>query len=357
MPSYFYIAKSLKGEEKTGVLEAKDQHQLARTLRQEGYILISAYLEKKALKKRKFELNILAKIQGVPLTEKMIFTRNLQVMISAGISLPRVLRTLAEQTKNQKFQKVLSEITEEVVKGKSFSESLRSYPDIFSELFCSMVKTGEETGNLDEVLKVLTRQMEREHELKSKIKGALMYPAVIICAMIGIGILMLVMVIPQLAATFEELEVELPPTTKFVIFLGSFFSEKWYLVILIVIFFLLLLRYASKTEKGKKIIDSVSLKIPIISPIIRKTNSAYTVRTLSSLISAGVPIVRALEIVSETLGNIYFKEAITEAAEKVRKGSKLSETLRPYSKLYPLVVIQMIEVGEETGETSNILQK
>jgi len=355
MPKYFYTAKSLKGEEKSGALETKDIHQLAKKLREQGFILIKAETGEKAAKERKFAISL--PFGGVGLKEKMFFARNLQVMVASGLPLPRAIETLSSQTKSKKFQKALLNIKEDVVKGKSFSEALSIYPDIFSELFLSMVKVGEEAGTLDEVLKILAQQMERENTLKSKITGAMIYPAVIIAAMLGIGILMLVMVVPQLAATFKELEIELPVTTKFVMGLATFLVEKWYLVILILVFFIFFFLQAKRTKRGKATIDALLLKLPIISPIIRKTNAAQTVRTLSSLIASGVPIVRALEIVSGTLGNVYFKKAISEAAERVRKGEKLSEALKPYQDIYSLTVIQMIAVGEETGETSNILEK
>jgi type IV pilus assembly protein PilC len=351
MPRYFYTAKSFSGEGRTGILEAADEHQLARILRQEGYILISASLEEK---ERKFEFSLPF---GVSLVEKMNFTRNLRIMIGAGISLPRALETLAAQSKNRKFQKTLIEIAEEIKKGKSFSDSLTKYPNIFSELFVSMVKIGEESGTLEDVLKVLTNQMEREYELKSRVKGAMIYPAIIISAMIGIGVLMLIVVIPKLAQTFQELAIELPPTTKFVIFLGNFLAKRWYLILISVLILAIFLRTISKTKTGKRVIDFLTLKIPIISPLIQKTNSAYFVRTLSSLIISGVPIVRSLEIVSNSLENFYFRETLKEAAEKVRKGEKLSDALLPYQKLYSPTVIQMIQVGEETGETSTILAK
>ncbi len=353
MPKYFYTAKSLKGEEKSGVLETKDIHQLAKKLREQGFILIKAETEEGVAPPTKFWWGV----GGVDLKEKMFFTRNLQVMIASGLPLPRAIETLSIQTKSKKFQKALLNIREDVIKGKSFSEALSIHPDIFSELFLSMVKVGEEAGTLDEVLKILAQQMERENTLKSKITGAMLYPAVIIVAMLGIGILMLVMVVPQLAATFKELEIELPATTKFVMGLATFLVERWYLVILILVFFIFFFLQAKRTKRGKATIDALLLKLPIISPIIRKTNAAQTIRTLSSLIASGVPIVRALEIVSGTLGNVYFKKAISEAAERVRKGEKLSEALKPYQVLYSLTVIQMIAVGEETGETSSILQK
>ena len=355
MPKYFYTARSLKGEPKSGNIEVKDTHELARILHEEGYILISANLERES-KRRVFEISI-PFFDRVSLKEKMFFTRNLRIMIASGLPLPRSLKTLAEQSKSKKFRKAIFNIREEIIKGKNFSEGLSLHPNIFSELFQNMVKVGEEAGTLEEVLKVLTNQMERENELKSKIMGAMIYPAVIVCAMIGIGILMLIVVVPQLALTFKELNIELPPTTRLVIFLGTFMAEKWYLMILIVLGILLLLRVASRTKTGKILIDNITLKIPIISGIVKKTNSAQTTRTLGSLITAGVPIVRSLEIVSGALSNIYFKTAVAAAAEKVKKGEKLFVALSPYQNIFPSVVLQMIEVGEETGETSSILAK
>lgn len=355
MPRYLYTAKSLQGEIKSGVLEAKDEHQLARTLRQEGYILVSVDLEA-GKRKGKFKIS-LPFFGGVSLTEKMMFTRNLRIMITAGMALPRSLETLALQSKTKKFRRILLDVVDEITKGNGFSNSLAKHTDVFSELFVSMIRVGEEAGTLEEVLKVLTNQMEREYELRSKVKGAMIYPAVVILAMIGIGILMLIVVVPKLAETFAELDVDLPPATRFVIFLGNFLAEKWFLAIIAVLFFLILFRLILRTKIGKRTTDFLILRMPIISPIMKKTNSAYTVRTLSSLITSGVPITQSLEVVSGTLGNVYFQEAMIDVAEKVRKGSKLSDALRPYEGLYPSTVIQMIEVGEETGETSTILEK
>jgi len=355
MPQYSYTAKSLAGEEKFGRLEAKDMHHLARTLRKEGLVLIRADSEAKT-EKIKFEIS-LPFFNGVPLQEKMFFTRNLQIMINAGAPLPVAIETLASQTKSSAFRKALLDIREQIAKGRAFSENLSKYPNIFSGMFQSMVKVGEESGTLDEVLKTLALQMEKESELKSKIRGAMMYPAVILCAMLGIGVLMMVTVVPELSGVFKELEIELPAATQFIINLSNFLSQKWYIFILVVVVVVLVFLRAVKTKAGKRIADKILINIPVISPIIRKTNSAAMVRNLSSLITAGVPILRALEIVSETLDNVYYKKALLEAAERVKKGSKLSEALRPYKDIFPVTVIQMVQVGEETGETSSILAK
>ena len=357
MPKYFFTAKSQKGETYSDNREAKDEQDLARILRPEGYVLISAVKEgtKKKISPRSWQG--LFAFGGVSLKDKMMLTRNLRVMISAGISIPRALKTLAEQSQNKKLKKILGEISERIIGGENFSDSLAFYPGAFSPLFCSMVKVGEESGTLEKNLDILAKQMERDHALKSKIQEAMMYPLVIILAMIGIGAMMLVMVVPKLAETFKELEAELPITTKIVIGLGTFLAEKWYLAIFFSMIFLLLVRAVLKTKKGKVVLDAILLRLPVVSIIVKKTNAAHTVRTLSSLIAAGVPLVRSLEIVSETLGNSFYKNAIAASLEKVKKGEKLSAALRPYQSLYPPTVIQMIEVGEETGETSGILEK
>jgi type IV pilus assembly protein PilC len=355
MPLYSYFAKSLKGEEKSGTIEAKSLQQLAATLKEQGFILIRAEAKKEKTEKAGISLPFLNK--GISLTEKLMFTRNLQVMISAGLPLPKAIHTLASQSKNKKFKDALLKIEEEITKGKSFSDSLKAYPDIFSELFQSMIKVGEETGGLDNVLKILSRQIEREHDLKSKITSALMYPAVILFTMIGIGILMLIMVVPKLAQTFKELQIELPITTKIVVGLGTFLADNWLLFIIAVIVAVFLFGLIIRTKRGKKTVDYIVLRIPVISQLVKKTNSAYTIRTLSSLIASGVPILKSLDITAGTLGNVYYRTAILEAAEKVKKGEKLSIALAPYTTIYPSLVLQMLDVGEETGETSGILAK
>lgn len=356
MPRYNYIGKTLQGEPRSGTLEAKNEHQLARILRREGCILISVESGELKKEKRKFAVPI-SFLGRVSLTEKIMFVRNLGVMVAAGVPLPRSLEILAKQSKNKKLKKILLDVKEEIIKGKTFSGALGKYSNIFSELFVSMVEVGEETGTMEDVLKVVVRQMEKRHEISSRVKGAMVYPTVILLAMTGVGILMLILVVPKLSQVFTDLGVELPMTTRFVISLGTFLKRFWYTLPLLIIFSIVSFRAILKTKIGKLAFDTLILKIPIFSPIIKKTNSAHTVRTLSSLIAAGVPIVRSLEIVSNSLSNVNYKKAISEAADSVRKGGKLSEVLKGYENIYPSLIIQMIEVGEETGETANILEK
>lgn len=354
MAKFSYIAKTQEGETQKGGATAENEFQLARILREQGLVLISAQEQGQAKKGKKIEIPFLARVS---LVEKMMFTRNLRIMVSAGIPLPRSLETLSLQAKSKKFRQTLLDIKDEIIRGKSFSDALKKHSDVFPELFFSMIKVGEEGGRLEEVLQILTRQMERDHELKSKIMGAMMYPVVIICAMLGIGALMLIMVVPKIAQTFQELNIPLPATTQFVIWLGETLAHKWYLVLGIIIALPILLWRLTKSKPGKKIMDTVLLRMPIISSIIRQTNSAYTVRILSSLITAGVPIAESLEILSGALGNVHYQNVMALAADEVRKGTKLSDVLKNYQRIYPLLVIQMVAVGEETGQTSEILDK
>jgi len=350
MPRYFYVSTSKEGETRKGTLEAENEKELAKALRNKGELLISASLEK-SKKKLNFSIG------GVSLKEKLFFTRNLALMIRAGISLPKALGIISLQAESPKFKDILIEIKERITKGKKLSESLKEYPSTFSDLFCNMIETGEETGNLEEVLKDLTKQMEKTYELKSKVKSAMMYPAVILVAMTGIGILMLVMVVPQLSQTFEDLGIELPLTTRIILLLADIVVIYWYLFLVLFAVLALVFRKVIKSRGKSKLIDKVLLKVPVVSAIIKKTNIAYTARTLSALINSGVPIVRSLEIISGSLSNYYFKEAMVSASKEVSKGKKLSEVLRSFPEVYPVTFSEMIAIGEETGETSSILEK
>lgn len=362
MPKYFYKAKNLQGKEESGTLNAKDKRHLAGILHRKGYFLLSAEAEGETeeREKEKFEISIfdfLKKFRRISLTDKLFFTRNLEVMIKTGVPLPRAFRILSAQIKSEKFKKALIGISEKIVKGENLSSAMSFFPDIFPELYQETLKVGEETGKLEYSLRVLSNQMEREHDLKSQIKTAMIYPTMVLCVTLIIGVLMMIFVVPNLKVAFEELGVELPFTTQIVLSLADFLSEKFPIALLIIAGLVFGSVLALRSKKGGKIKSKLSLKIPIISKIIRQVNSALTLRTLSSLLKSGVPIVRSLEIISGALTNFYFKKSLKEAAELIEKGQKLSQILKPYADLYSPMVLQMIKVGEETGETSEVLEK
>ncbi|PIR02534.1 MAG: hypothetical protein CO031_02880 [Candidatus Nealsonbacteria bacterium CG_4_9_14_0_2_um_filter_37_38] len=354
MPTFSYTAKSLKGETTEAVREAENEKELAKILRQEGFILIKAGPLKKSKFKKEISFPFLG---GVSLKEKIMFTRNLQVMVSAGLGLARALNTLASQSQNKRLKNVLLGVREGIIGGKSFSAGIHQYSNVFSDFYYHLVKVGEESGTLEKSLGEITAHLEKEYALRSNIRGALMYPAVIILAMIGILILMLLVVIPKLAETFIQMNIELPFTTKLIMGASLFLAERWYLVILIIFCLVFLIGILLKTKIGNKIIDYLFLQLPIFAPLIKKSNSAYAIRTLATLMDAGLPILQSLNIISDALGNFYFKKSIIEAGQKVKAGKNLSESLEFFANLYSPMVLQMIGVGEQTGQTSNILKK
>jgi len=354
VPRFSYIAKSEEGLTKTGFLEAKDETELAEALRQEGLFLISSKTEDLSSKDKKFSLSLGS---GVGSKDKLFFIRNLRVMTVAGVALPRAIATLADQARNKNFKRALIKIQEKIIHGQSLSQSMQEYPEIFPEIFQNMVKVGEESGTLEQVLNNLALQLEKQQELKSKIVSALIYPLVVLSAMVGIGFLMLIIVVPQLAETFAELELTLPFTTRIVIWLGTTAKQYWYLLPIVIFGLVFIIRQILKLKSGKRLFDKLFLKLPALSKLVRETSSASFARTLSSLTASGVPLIKSLEIIAGTLDNVYFKDSLLAAVEQVKKGVKLSETLKPYNNLYLPIVVQMVEIGEETGETSQVLEQ
>lgn len=358
LPTFIYRAKAQDGSEKSGVLEAVSKSDLALQLHQEGYFLISVDLAGNKKRSKVFD-NLVSAFnffQGVSIAEKMIFSRHLSVMIKAGLPLSRSMEILSIQTNNSHLKKALIAVRESISRGQNFSDSLAQYSDIFSDFFVSMVKVGEAAGNLDDVLLVLSNQMEKDHELRSKVRSAMIYPAVIITAMLGIGILMMITVIPKLSATFLELSLTLPWSTQLIMGISKFLSEHYITGFIIFIAFIIAARFLIKTPAGKQVADQTVLAIPPFSGLSRKINSAYFARNLGALIEAGVPIINALQIVAKTLPNSLFQNSLLWSSQQIQKGEPLSKILQNFSSLYPVMVVQMIEVGESTGTLSNVLK-
>ncbi len=350
---FSYVAKKLSGEEKSGVVEAKDRFEVANILRQGGYTVISC--EEKKESKRKNILFFLP--QSVSVTDKMIFSRNLGVMISAGLAITRSLDVLQKQTGNKRFKKIILSLMDSVNKGRPLSEAMKDYPKIFSSLFIAMVKVGEESGKLSEALKLTADQLEKDHNLTKKIKGAMIYPSIIVVTMILIGILMFIYVVPTLVSTFKDLSIDLPLSTKVIIFISDFFTGHIILVLSSITFLVFLFIWAVGTNRGKKLIANFLLKMPLISPITKKVNSARTCRTLASLVSSGVNIIESLSITKDVLQNYHYKNVLGEAAVSVQKGTPMSEIFKNADKFYPVLVGEMMAVGEETGKLSEMLMR
>ncbi len=359
MPKFLYTARAVDGEIKSGSQEAKDREDLAHILRAQGIVMTSANEEGSVT-----TIGALGKIlrgakpfRGVSLVDKIMFTRNLAVMIGAGLALNKALSVLEEQSENQKLKGIIAEVANNVQAGKSFSECIGAHPDAFPDLYVNMVRIGETAGNLEEVLNGLADQMKKDHDIVSRVRGALMYPAVIFVVMLIVGYLMMILVVPKLAATFLDIGAELPASTKVLIFLSNIMLNYWYFAIGGAIGLIYVMRLVLRTAGGKKGLDALILRMPIIKGLSRKLNSARLCRTLSILVDSGVPIVKALEILSKTLSNHYFSESLSNASLEIQKGKTLFESLKKYKGLYPPLVVQMIAVGEETGSLTKVLTK
>lgn len=355
MPNYFYTAKSADGRTYTGSMFADDLRQLSQKLKEEDLILIKG-VSNDAQTKRRF-LDYLFYRVRISSAEKIIMTRNLHIMTATGLSIVKIFDILSVQARNKKFKKALTDIKSRISKGQPLSEALAAYPDIFSELFLSMVRVGEESGTLDEIFEELSSQMEKEHELKSKVQGAMIYPAIIVLAMIGAAIVIVSLVIPHLNTFFGSLDVELPIYTRIVLGSGNFAAKNWPLLAIAPFIITFIFLGILKTRQGKWAVDTIFLKLPFFSKLVKENDCAILVRSLSSLISSGVPLIRSLEISSSLMGNHYFRRAVEEAQEKIKKGESLSSALKPYRDIFPLGMIEMIEVGEETGKSSEILKR
>ncbi len=359
MPIFHYVAKKQNGETKSGVIEAKDESSLAQTLRQEGLILTEAknMEEKTSLIKKKFSFTSIFRVvfRRVSLVEKLMFTRHLAVMIGAGFSLHKALETLAKQTENNTFKKIIDDLVSRIKKGETLADSIAKYPKVFNNFFVSMIRVGEKSGTLEEVLKNLAQHLKKEHDFISKVRGALTYPAVIVAAMIGIGALMMVMVVPKITAMFEELDVALPITTQILIFITNVLTKYFlWVAIVFIVLIIIAVRYF-KTSKGKRLLSWIALRLPVLKKIVQKFNCARFARNFSSLIESGVPIVESLNITSKTLGNFFYSNSLIMAAEDVKKGKNIQESLSRHENLYPILVIQMIGVGEQTGALEEIM--
>ncbi|MEK7108769.1 MAG: type II secretion system F family protein [Patescibacteria group bacterium] len=352
---YSYRAVDQHGRPATGEREVASERELADILRREGLILLDDESPSERRGRRRLAERVGLHWNRVSLVERMVFARNLAVMIGAGLPLARALEALAAQAAKAKWGAILLSIRDGILKGQSFAESLKPHENIFGTLFINMVESGEISGNLERVLKILAVQMKRDHDLRAKVRGALMYPAVVVGALVVIGVLMMVYVVPVLTQTFQELGVELPVTTRFIISSSAILlAFYWYFLAAAVIGILALIRVA-KLPRVKRAFDILILRTPVFGALILKLNAARFSRTLSSLIASGIPITRALEVTASVVGNSQFTSTLHTAALAIQKGKPLSEILRGRPDIFSPMTVEMIHVGEETGTITKML--
>ncbi|MBI3952581.1 MAG: type II secretion system F family protein [Candidatus Doudnabacteria bacterium] len=353
MPDFNYIARSREGVLEKDVLFAQNEKAVADVLRAKGLIPTSIKVSKKAIDwKEAAEY-----FQRIKLLDKISFIKNLGVMIKAGLPVSKSLKILVEQTPNKKLAKIIADISRQVEGGHSLSDSVRRYPKVFSPIFVSMVGVGEVSGNLEQNLAYLADQLQRDYDLMSKARGALTYPIVVLVALAIVGFLMFTFVLPKLTSTFKDFQVELPFMTKVVIGVVDVFAHWGILILILIVVGVFGFISWRKTPGGKKIIHKLVLYIPIASGIVAKINQARFVRVLSSLIKSGMPIVEALDVSSNVVGNIYYQKVISDASSKVRVGSPMALAFKKNPKLFSNLVVQMMEVGEESGTTEVVLSE
>ncbi len=340
-------------EETEGEIEAADRFAAATDLRNAGKIVIFVEEVKKS---SSFNLDALMGIfSRVSTQELVVFTHNLTTMMSAGLPLSRALAIIERQTKNVAFKKTITALIDDISRGTTLSASMEKFPKIFSSLFISMVRAGEESGGLSEALLVIGNQLEKSYLLKKKIKGAMIYPSVILSALVLIGILMFIFVVPTLASTFKDLHTTLPLSTQIIIGLSDFLSAHLVEALLGIVAVIGLFVGTLKTKKGRRAFEFIVLRLPVVGELVKQTNAARTARTLSSLLASGVGMLEAIKITEDVLQNSYFKEVMQTAAEQAQKGIPLSAVFVEHSKVYPELVADMVEVGEETGKLAEML--
>lgn len=352
---FTYTAEKNGGEVYKGVAEARDRFELYAIVRSEGAHIISIAEERSQGALSVAYWN--ARLTSISEYEKILFARNLGAMLAAGLALVRALSVMERQIKNVKMSSTVSELSSSVRRGDPLHVALSKAPGVFSKLFVAMVRAGEEGGDLPGSLAVVADQMERMYNLKKKIRGALIYPTIVVIAMIGIGILLMINVVPTLAQTFAEMKAELPTSTAIVIAISDFLVAYTTLALSIFLGIVAMIYFFMHMPIGRRVGDMVSLHTPLIGALVREVNAARTSRTLASLLASGVSVLTALDITSEVLQNTYFKEVIREASKNVEKGEPLSVSFVRREDLYPAFVGEMMAVGEETGQTTEMLKR
>lgn len=357
MPTYIYKARNMSGAVVTGTIEAESQRSVILRLKQQHLMVISAEEEKPNIFINALNKISLSVIGRVGLRELVLFSRQLSTLINAGIPIVQCLNVLIDQVENKNFKKIIMTIREDIEKGASITMAMSKHPNVFNQLYTSMVKSGESGGVLDEVLERISSYLESVQALRRKVHAAMAYPAVVSFVATGIVIFLLTFVIPAFEGVFESFGAQLPLPTQILINVSRLLRQylPWLILIGVVIFFIIRL-IVTKTEKGRITFDSFCLKLPVFGQLFRKIAVSRFARTLGTLVRSGVSILEALEIVAKTSGNKIVELAVMGARSSIREGERITDPLRECG-VFPPMVIQMVSVGEETGALDNMLMK
>ena len=351
MPVFLWEGQTRKGEKKKGEIEAANEAALRGILRRQGLTSITVKQKPKNLSEYLPFLK-----QKVKEKEVVIFARIFATMINAGLPLIQCLDLLAQQEQNKTFALIITAIKEDIEGGSTLSDALKKYPKVFDDLFVNLVAAGESGGILDVILQRLSNYMEKAMKLKSKVKGAMTYPASVLVISIAVVSLLLVKVIPTFQKMFEGFGGELPGPTQFLITLSTY-AQKYFLVAIIALAVAVYaFRRYYKTEKGTLLIDGLILKSPVFGPLLKKVAVARFTRTMSTMMTSGVPILEGLAIVSKTAGNKVVENALIRVRKSISEGKTIAEPLLE-TGIFPPMVVQMIAVGEATGALDAMLSK
>lgn len=334
-----------------GKIKTRSRKQAVKALQRDGLLVINL---KKELKAGWQNLVIYGRISRI---DRIYFTRHLHAYLEAGVALNQAIRIAAEQVTNQKFKEILYDIHERIVAGQSLYGSLNQHAKYFSSYFINLIKVGEESGKLDIILEHLLEQQEKEHELITKVRGALIYPAVIILAAVAVVIFMMTFVVPTIAGLLADYGAELPLPTRVLIATSNLVMNHGIIIAGLSAALVVALRLLVKTPKGKRLFESLLFKIPLVKKIVLEYNIARFTRAMSAPLQSGLGIDQSLELALSTSENIHFKETIENSLTLVRKGVPLSEILIGYPKLYPPSVTRMIEIGEQTGKIDEMFSR
>ena len=350
MATFVWKGRTLAGEMQAGELEASRQEEAVELLRKKRIMVTSVQ------PKAGFQLPKFGGGGGVSTKELAVFTRQFATMISAGLPLVQCLDILARQASKPSFGRVIAEVTREVESGSTLSDGLGKHKNVFDDLFRNMVAAGEAGGVLDEILMRLAAYIEKADALKRKVQGAMVYPAVVFSVAVGATSFMLIFIIPTFAKMFTDFGGELPLPTKVVMVLSTFLRSFWWMGVLAAIGAGVAFRQFYATENGRRTVDGIMLKLPVLGDVLLKGGVARFTRTLGTLIASGVPILAGLEITARTAGNKVISEAIMTARASIREGETVAAPLKT-SGVFPPMVVQMISVGEQTGALDEMLTK
>ncbi|MBI2789228.1 MAG: type II secretion system F family protein [Elusimicrobia bacterium] len=357
MPAYNYKAKTAAGLVMEGTIDADEQRAAVEKLRgQKMVVLEIAEKTLSPLEKFKAAVGWKKSKNAIPSKDLSLFSRQLSTLVGAGVPIVQSLGILETQAENPDFKEVLGAVKSDIEAGLSISDALKKHPNAFPDLYCSMVKAGELGGILDTILERLTAYLESSEALKAKVKGAMMYPAIVLSICTIVTVFLMIFVIPTFKNIFAGFGAELPLPTQMLIDISDAMKARWYVIVAApFVGYKAFMKFYS-TPYGHKWVDAQSLKAPIFGPILKKVAVARFTRTLGTLIKSGVPIMQALETVSQTAGNVIIAEAVNNTRESIREGGHLSDPLKK-SGIFPNMVTSMISVGEETGALDIMLSK